>query len=81
MSLSEKPRLIFMAGPDFGAPYPYAFAGPRRAIERMGLEVFYLNIVATTFELFRKEIKFLKPDLVFGFIQDRKYKEDVLGKS
>lgn len=71
MKLPPKPRIAYIADPDYGGPYPYAFAGLPDTIRAMGMEVFYLNSAKATFESFRREIDEFKPELIFGFIQHR----------
>jgi len=70
MKLSSKPRVVYIADPDYGnRPYPYVFAGIPNTLAAMDLEVFCLNSATATFDSFRREIDSFKPELLFGFIQ------------
>lgn len=71
MKLSLKPRIIFMDDPGYGGPYPYVFACLQDTLKAMGLDVLHLNTANVTFETFRDNINVFKPELLFGFIQDR----------
>ncbi|MHC4126407.1 MAG: glycosyltransferase family protein [Planctomycetota bacterium] len=79
MKLSAKPRLIYMIDPNYGKPYPYAFAGLGNTMRAMGLEVFELNPATATLESFRKDIESFKPELLFGFVQDRRQLSQIAG--
>jgi len=79
MKLSAKPRVVYMADPDFGGPYPHAFAGLPEAMKAMGLEVFYLNSATATLDSFRREIDLFKPELLFGFVQNRQQVAKIAG--
>ncbi len=70
MKLPPKPRIVYMADPDYDNPYPYSFAGLPNSMKAIGVEVFYLNTATATFASFRREIELFKPNLLFGFIQN-----------
>ena len=71
MKLSSKPRIVYIADPDYGnRPYPYVFANIPNALEAMGLQVLYINPATVTVESFRREIDLFKPEVLFGFIQN-----------
>jgi len=71
MKLSSKPKIVYMADPDYGNRlYPYVFAGIPNTLEAMGLNVFYLNTATATIDSFRQQIDRFKPELLFGFIQN-----------
>lgn len=73
MKLSSKPKIVYMADPDYGnRPYPYVFAGIPNALKAMDLSVFCLNTGTATLDSFRREIDRFKPELLFGFIQHRR---------
>lgn len=73
MKLSSKPRIVYIADPDYGnRPYPYVFANIPNTLEAMSLRVLYINPATVTVESFRREIDEFKPELLFGFIQDRR---------
>lgn len=69
MKLSEKPRLLLIADPDFCNPYPNPLQGIPVAMEKMGLEFKTLNPATVPFETFKKEIETFRPELIFGLIQ------------
>jgi len=71
MKLSSKPKIVYMADPDYGNRlYPYVFSGIPNTLEAMGLNVFYLNTATATIDSFRQQIDRFKPELLFGFIQN-----------
>jgi len=69
MKLPDRPRLLYLADPDFCNPYPSPLAGMPKAIESLGIEHLYLNHRTLTFESFRDQIGSFKPDLIFCMIQ------------
>jgi len=71
MRLPPRPKIIYIDDPTFGGPYPYIFSRIPDAMEAMDLQVVRLNSATATFDSFRREIEQFKPDLLFGFIQDR----------
>ncbi len=72
MKLPLNPQVVCIADPNFGnRPYPYSFGCVPATLERMGMSVFHLNAATATLESFRKDIGKFKPDLLFGFIQNR----------
>ena len=80
MKLSSKPKIVYMADPDYGnRPFPYVFAGIPNALESMGLDVYYLNTGIATLDSFRQEIDRFKPEMLFGFIQHRQQVVKIAG--
>jgi spore maturation protein CgeB len=74
MKIPLNPKIICITDPEFGSRnYPYAFGYVPDTIVRMGLPVCFLNPVTATIEYFKDTIQKFKPDLLFGFIQDRRY--------
>jgi len=69
MKLSSRPKILYIADPNFCNPYPSPLAGIPNALEAMDLEVHYLNPAKATPESFRLEIDRFKPELLFGVIQ------------
>ena len=74
MKLPLNPKIMCIADPNFGPrTYPYAFGYVPDTIKRMGLPVCFYNPATGTIESFKETIQQFKPDLLFGYIQDRKY--------
>ena len=74
MKIPHNPKIMCIADPEFGSRgYPYAFGYVPDTIKKMGLPVCFFNPVTGTIESFKDNIQQFKPDLLFGFIQDRKY--------
>ena len=72
MRLPRRPKLIYIADPDLGAGrYPYVYERLPDTLEAMGSQVVRLNVKSLTFENFRLAIEKFKPDLLFGFMQNR----------
>lgn len=72
MKLNLNPKIVCIADPNFGnRSYPYAYGCVPGVLERVCTSVLYLNPETATDESFRGAIQKFKPDLLFGFIQNR----------
>ena len=69
MKLSSRPKIVYIADPNFCNPYPSPLAGIPNALKAMDLEVHHLNPATATLDSFRREIDGFKPELLFGAIQ------------
>lgn len=80
MKIPLNPKIMCIADPAFGSrTYPYSFGYVPDTIKKMSLPVCLFNPVTGTIESFKDTIKKFKPDLLFGFIQDRRYIAKIAG--
>ena len=69
MKLSSKPRIAYIADPNFSNPYSSPLAGIPDALEILDLDFIEINPATVTFESFRCQIEKFKPELLLGVIQ------------
>ena len=60
MKLSAKPRIGYIADPNFSNPYPSPLAGIPNALRKLGLDFIEINPATATFESFRESIEKFK---------------------
>jgi spore maturation protein CgeB len=73
MRLPTHPRIMYVADPEYGSRrYPYVFSGIPDALNRMGLDISCLDPATATLDSFRRQVAAFKPELLVGFVQDRR---------